>query len=354
MTTNTIQRAVWGFALLMSAVPAQAQQPQVPQEVNWATKMFEKTSHNFGVVARGADTRYRFAIKNIYLETVHIQSVTTSCGCTAAKPSQDTLQSRETAYIEITMDTRKFEHQKDSAITVVFDAPQYTTVRIPVSAYIRSDVVLTPGAAQFGPISKGVEQTRKISIAYAGREDWSIREVVNKNPNLQVKLQEAGRGGGRVSYDLIVSIKPDTLVGELREQLNLITDDANSPQIPILVEARVEAEFTVNPEVVSFGVLQPGEKKTVNVVMRGKKPFTIGKIESEKSSAFEIRMPQEPRLIHVLPLTVTAPAQPGTLDEQFTATIAGSNDLIQFKAYGKIVPAPSQAPTSTSAARVSP
>src|SRR5207249_2975864 len=99
----------------------------------------EKTSHNFGVVARGADTRYRFAVKNVYQETVHIASVRTSCGCTAAKPNQDTLLSRETAYIEVTMDTRKFEHQKDSSITVLFDAPFTAEVRLPISAYIRSD-----------------------------------------------------------------------------------------------------------------------------------------------------------------------------------------------------------------------
>ena len=49
---------------------------------------------------------------------------------------------------------------------------------------------------------------------------------------------------------------------------------------PLLVEGKVESEFTVNPEVVSFGSLSPGEKKTINVVVRGRKPFAIEKIES--------------------------------------------------------------------------
>ena len=350
MMTTRIQRVVWAIALLVGTGSVQA------QEVNWATRMFEKTSHNFGVVARGADTRYRIAVKNVYVETVHIATVQTSCGCTAAKPSQDTLVSGETAYIEIVMDTRKFEHLKQSRVTVVFDAPQPASVVIPVEVWIRTDVVLTPGAVEFGPLAKGAEETRKLSIAYAGRPDWTIRDVQNKNPNLLVKLQETGRGAGRVNYDLIVTVKPDTPVGEFREQLSLLTDDANSPQIPVMVEGRVESEYTVNPDVVSFGVLIPGEKKTVNVVMRGKKPFKIEKIESEKTSAFEVRMPQEPRLIHVLPLTVTAPAEAGTLDEQFTVTIGGTDVSVQFKAYGKIVPAPAQTSTSTpaAAARISP
>jgi hypothetical protein len=336
---------VCAFVLLFSALPVQA------QDQGWAEKLFDKLNHDFGVVARGADARYRLAITNRYVQTVHIANVRTSCGCTAAKPSQDTLLSRESAYIELTMDTRKFTHQKDSTVTVVFDAPLYAEVRIPVRAFIRTDVVLTPGSAEFGSIPKGAEQTRKISVAYAGRDDWQIREVVSKNPNIAVKLDETARGEGRVSYELTVSIKGSAPIGDLRDQLTLLTDDAGNPQIPVLIEARVEPEFVVSPNTLSFGVLNPGEKRTVNIVIRGKKPFAIEKIESEKTSVFEARLPQDSRVIHVLPITLTAPSEAGAIDETFTVTIPGSTDIVQFRAYGKIAgtgpaPAPEVAPTT--------
>ena len=46
----------------------------------WAEKMFEKTTHDFGVVARGSDSSYRLKLKNLYNKTVHIQEVRTTCG----------------------------------------------------------------------------------------------------------------------------------------------------------------------------------------------------------------------------------------------------------------------------------
>jgi hypothetical protein len=107
-----------------------------------------------------------------------------------------------------------------------------------------------------------------------------------------------------------------------------------------MVTGRIEADYSVSPELVSLGVLNPGERKTVNVVVRGKKPFAIEKIESEKTSGtFEVRLPQSSKLgnTYVLPLTVIAPDQPGTLTEDFTVTIAGSSEPVTFKAYGKIV-----------------
>jgi len=317
------------------------------QDTAWAEKMFEKMSHDFGVVAKGADARYRLAITNKYVQTVHISNVRTSCGCASASASVDTLQSRETGYIDISMDTRRFENEKKSTVIVTLDAPLYAEIRIPVQVFIRTDVVLIPGAAEFGAVPRGKDQDRKISVAYAGRNDWQIKNVINKNSHLEARVVETSRSNGRVNYDLHVHLKPGAPIGDLRDQIVLVTDDPSAPQIPVLVEARVEAEFTVNPDVVSFGVLNPGEKKTMNVVVRGRKPFNIEKIESEKiSGAFEVRLPQDARVIHVLPLTFTAPADGGTVNEEFTITIPGEAEPVHFRVYGKVNSATADAQNS--------
>jgi hypothetical protein len=328
------QMLLIGLAVLVCGARAHA------QDTGWAAKMFEKLDHDFGVVARGADARYRLKITNKYLQPVHIASVTTSCGCTAAKPSKDTLASLEAAYVEITMDTRKFTHQKDSSVTIVIDQPLYAEVRIPIKAYIRTDVVLSPGGAEFGGVTRGADAERKIAIAYAGRGNWKVKEVISKNPNVTAKVVETRRDAANVNYDLVVTVKGSAPVGELRDQLTLVTDDAGNPYIPVLVEGRVEAEYSVNPEVVSLGSLAPGESKTVNVVVRGKKPFAIEKIESEKTvGAFEVRLPKETKALHVFPLTVIAPTEPGTLSEEFSVTITGSSQPVMFKVYGKVTEA---------------
>lgn len=304
----------------------------------WAEKMFEKREHDFGVVAKGADARYRIKITNLYKEAVHIASVTTSCGCTAAKPSKDSLASRETAYVEIVMDTRKFSHQKDSSVTIVIDQPQHAEVRIPIHAYIRTDVVLTPGGAEFPPLTQGEEKEYKIDVSYAGRGDWKIKNVVSKNPNVTAKVVETRRDATNVNYSLLVTVKGSAPLGELRDQLTLVTDDAGNPYIPVLVSAKIDPEYVINPDIVSFGNLTPGEKKTVNVVVRGKKQFAIEKIESEKSAGtFEVRLPKDANKTHVVALTVIAPNEPGAMDEQLSVTIAGRSEPVTFKAQGKVV-----------------
>ncbi|HID22304.1 MAG TPA: hypothetical protein EYP14_07875 [Planctomycetaceae bacterium] len=136
---------------------------------------------------------------------------------------------------------------------------------------------------------------------------------------------------------MIVTLKPTAPPGVFRSQVILVTDDRNGSRVPVLVEARIEAEYTVMPAVVSLGILQPGETKTVNVVVKGRKPFKIEKIECEVGEpTFKVRLPKTARTVHVLPLTVVAPEKPGTIAETFTLTIAGASAAVTFKAYGKV------------------
>ncbi len=307
------------------------------QELTWAEKMFEKLSHDFGVVARGSDVSYRFKITNIYKPTLRIASVRTTCGCSAAKPSKNTLASLEVAYVDVTMDTRLFIRRKDSHLIVTFEKPHEAEVQIPVTVYIRTDVVLDPGSVNFGAVDQKVGGQRKIGVAYAGRDDWKIKEIRNNNKHLDAMVVETDRGGGNVHYDLLVTLKPSVPVGEFRELLLLITDDPNSPQVPVLVEARVETDVTVTPDVVSLGVLVIGRPKTVNVVVQGKIPFTIDNVECGSDSGdFKVQLPTKARLVHVLPLTITPPNKLGTFRDEFSVTITGRAEPVKFKVYGKV------------------
>ncbi len=308
------------------------------QDAAWADKMFDKAKLEFGSVARGADTRAKLTITNKYLEDVHIQSITSSCGCAqVGKPGKDTLKSLESTEFEVTINTRQYTGDRN----VGRDCDVRPAVLRPGAysgARVHSDRRgHRTGGAEFGAIASGAGAEKTLNITYAGRDSWKIVRIDAKNPHVAYKLVETGRGGGRVQYGLTVQIKPEAPVGELRDQLVLHTDDAGNPTIPVLVEAKVEAEYVVNPEVVSFGLVAAGTKKPVNVVIRGRKPFQIEKIESEKTAgAFEVRLPQDARTIHVLPLTFVAPAAGGEVSEMFTVTIAGTGQTVTFRAFAKV------------------
>ena len=101
MQRNVVTVVVMGLMTLAVGSQIRADDPL------WAHKMFDKLEHDFGVVPSNADLKFRLKITNLYKETVHISNVSSSCGCTAGKPSKDTLGSEEVAWLDLSMDSRR-------------------------------------------------------------------------------------------------------------------------------------------------------------------------------------------------------------------------------------------------------
>lgn len=347
--------------LWCSASPtlAQLSQPSVVpsptgRTLNWAERMFSELKHDFGNVAKGADARHHITIKNLYEEEVRVLNVGTTCGCTAAKPDKELLRTGEVATIEVQMNTVKFSRQKNSNVDVTLsftDKQGLTsskTIRIPISAYIRPDVVIEPGGVNFGSVDVGAGAEQRVRVSYAGRSDWHITRVETASPYLQAQAVETSRSAGTVRYDLIVRVTPQAPLGQLLDKVTLHTDDQASPTVPVLVEAKVEPDIVVTPSIVTLGAaLKPGEEKTYTVVLKGKKPFTIEKIECNSAhECFKVRMSQDAKAVHVLPLTFSPPDVPGSFEEEFTITVAGRPEPLVLKAQGTIIATTTSAQTA--------
>ncbi len=322
--------------LMMSSASVFAQE----KELNWAEKMFSELKYDFGSVARGADVRHDIIITNIYKEDIEIVNVGTTCGCTAATPDKKLLKTHEKARINVEMNTKKFMRQKDSNVdvTVRFNGVHTKTIRVPISAYIRPDVVVTPGNAEFGSVEFGNGSERTIDISYAGRDDWTIKDVRIGNDHIKAELKQMARGGGQVSYQLVVRLDNSAPMGTINDQIVLVTDDAKSLEVPIRISGRVEPDIVIAPASFPLGKLTPGEQKTFNVVVRGKHNFTIAGIQCDDNpDCFEVmQLSKEAKSVHVLPLRVTAPMTPGDFKENFTLTIDGRPTPLTFTAEGLI------------------
>jgi len=326
--------------LLLAASPAVAQE--------WARKMFETTSHNFGAIARGAKAEYEFVLSNIYIEDVHIAGVRSSCGCSRASIKKPLVKTYEKGAIVASINTRAFYGSKGATITVTLDKPFYAEVQLHVQSYIRTDVVLHPGSVVLGTIEEGTPLEKKLAINYAGRDDWQILEVRSDNPHIAGEVVETSRGGGQVSYELVVRIDGSLPLGYVHDHLLLITNDRNATQVPVLVEGRVASAITVSPSSLFMGVVEPGQRVTKTLVVRGKKPFRIVSVKCD-GDCFEFDAFDEktPKTLHLIPVTFVAGDNPGKV----TRTIRIETDIGQeaaprLPAYAVVSPPKPSEPAS--------
>jgi hypothetical protein len=253
--------------------------PAVAQD--WARKMFAETDHEFGVVARGSDTVFKFPVTNIYKDDVVLESVRSSCGCTSADLEHPIIKSFETGYVVAKFNTRTFTGIHSATLTVQISKPYPAQVQVRVHGNIRGDVVFEPGSVEFGQVDQGTSQEKKVSISYAGRSGWNVDDVRSSSDYLEAELVQRERNGGRVVYDLVTRLRDSAPAGFLKTQLVLVTNDASNPRIPLEVSADVRPELTVAPDTIVLGDVQQGNSVTKKVLVRGKRPFRIVEVKCE-------------------------------------------------------------------------
>ncbi|MDX1948162.1 MAG: DUF1573 domain-containing protein [Pirellulaceae bacterium] len=289
-----------GLAILLGAIAASAVDAK-----EWAQKMFTTTSHDFGNVARGSKSEFVFEIQNPYEEDVHIVDVKTSCGCTTPTITRPTLKTWEKGAIIATLNTKAFVGPRTSTLTVVIDKPFYAEVQLSIAGNIHSDIDFQPGSVLFGEVQQGAPAEQEIAITHRGRTDWQIVDVRSVNTHLEVELSDARRVAGGVMYKMLVRLKEDAPAGAIFDTLNLVTNDDRLPSVSLPVEGRVVPPLAISPSTLFFGMMQPGQTVTKQMVVTGKQPFRITAIRCD-DPAFQFRATDTVKKVHLIPVTFTA------------------------------------------------
>lgn len=299
------------LATLVLAPAAHAQQ--------WARDMFDKVDHDFGDVARGSDTVYRFEVTNKYKEDIRLLSVRSSCGCTSPSvETKDWITTWDKGYVLAKFNTRTFTGIHSATLTVDIEvkSPKVSTyrgqVQLRVHGNIRGDVVFEPGAIEFGEVQQGETLEKRVTVTHSGRSGWKIEDVRSASDNLEVELTERQRSGGRVVYELLARLKEGATPGLVKEQLAIVTNDSRSRRVPIDVQGRIIPEISVAPAHLVFGKVAEGDSATKRLIVRGKTPFRIVSIEC-KDDCFQFTTDEDSKERHIVTVAFAAGAKPGDM-----------------------------------------
>ncbi len=248
---------------------------------SWADRLFPESRHDFGPVPRGAKVKHDFVLVNHLSEAVTILGLRPSCGCTSGRASTSVVGPGETAVIEAQMDTRNFVGVKSTIlyVSLVTASGREAETGLGVSSTILSDIVLNPGSIDFGAVLRGQTPSRELTIDRINLEGWRVHRMVSGSRVLGAQLVETSRKGGSVSYTLTVSLKADAPAGPIRDEIRILSNDPETPSIPVMVTALVRGELTAAPSVLSMGAVHSASGVQGRFVIRGSKPFVIQSIE---------------------------------------------------------------------------
>ena len=169
---------------------------------------------------------------------------------------------------------------------------------------ILSDVVLNPGSVDFGTVARGQSPSSILTIERVGKPDWKVVKMVSTSKVLAASLQETRRSGnGEVGYRLTVGLRPEASAGLIRDEIRLMTNDPETPSIPVLVTGMIQDDLSATPALLALGGVTSIAGVQGKFIVRGSKPFAIARVEG-LGDGFDLKATDPGRKpLHVLTLT---------------------------------------------------
>ncbi len=99
----------------------------------------------------------------------------------------------------------------------------------------------------------------------------------------------------------------------------------------------VISDLTVSPSSLMLGILQPGQKVTKQIVLKGKQPFRVTAIECD-APGFSFPSISEAKTVHLIPVTFVAGKDPVKLTEKIIIrTDLEEHKLVELPAFGQVL-----------------
>lgn len=325
-----MKRAIWGL-LAIWFLPGFARADDSPA-TPWANKFFAGKEpppvvvHDFGTVPWGTTLTHRFSMTNIYAVPMQIMAdPSVSCNqCTRIVRYTQKLEPRETGFIDVELDARRFQGAKAVTIQATFGGNRngqkfQSTAVLQIRAFARTDVQINPGQVVFGTVAQGKQLEQTVEIQYSGQQiNWQITGIDDSNaPNVKMAVQRVGQGRGMITYRLTATLKPDAAAGVLQDQIVLKTNDTTGPLLTVPVSGVVQAPLAVVQGMeVRLDAIPVGQEITKILTLRSVKPFRIVKVEGE-GEGLSVRF--QPITNAIQPVVITfKPTQPGELKRKLT------------------------------------
>jgi len=198
---------------------------------------FDRDIWDFGKVKQGATLTYEFSFKNDGGTKLNIKNVETSCGCTAALVSANTVDPGQEGKVKVSFNATGYSGTVAKYIYVDSDDPDQPRFQLKITANVEvppsARIDLNPYAQEVGLLLEGEDVEAKLTLANKGELELQV-ECNQKSASFFA-------GSKAVTFPLRIAAGKDVAltlkmalpnrVGVLREYVVLRSNDPQRPSL---------------------------------------------------------------------------------------------------------------------------
>lgn len=275
---------------------------------------------DFGSAINGVPVKHVFRLKNVGTAPLIIGAVQTSCGCTAAQPTKNTVAPGEESDIAVTFDTRADKGPATRTITVFTNDPKHQQLSLTLKGDIKVQVEAVPSPVAFGNVKHGTEQVREVTVTdLTGGKDFKIESISNSNKD--IKATAHARSDGKPGAELEIALLKSMPPGPFNDIVKVSTSRA---PVEVAVYGTIVGDLTVNPPQVSFGIVphHASVLRTIRLTNSADRVVNVVGVSSTNQSVTAAVEPVTPGRVY----RITLQLRPNTPDGKLLGTVAIKTD----------------------------
>jgi hypothetical protein len=239
--------------------------------------------------------------------------------------------------IKATFRSKGAQGKIKKAITVQTNDPRNKTVRLSIAGEVVTDVMVTPRYLNFKNVDKGnLPDPLQLEVKVREGAGLKIEEVKVDNP--YILLEEKKRSETNATY--AVSLADNVPIGRVAGKVHVLSNSKKNPRMQVHCYAFVQGSVRLSPQVVSFGVIRPGEPSSREITLSGKQgnAFTVDKVSaSTDAMTTEILTDEEGARYRVRVTYDPGENTKGRVSERLTIVVKGREvETLAIPVYGNI------------------
>lgn len=217
---------------------------------------FEKPDFNFGQIFKGQKVEHVFEFENRGKDVLNIGRVKTSCGCTAAILTNNTIPPGKTGEIRATFHSRSFTGKVTKSISVISNDPERPSYKLTISGEIIEDVIIRPKNINFGTVHIDEKTDKTITIKSQTKTDFKIKKITPSKPFINASITEEKNG----EYVIKVALENNPEIGRFSGGIVLETNSRIQKKVVVPLFGEIVGDIITYPKKIYYGYVASGKE----------------------------------------------------------------------------------------------
>ena len=225
---------------------------------------FENSDFNFGQIYKGQKIEHIYKFENRGKGILNIGKVKTSCGCTAAILTNNTIPPGKTGEIKATFNSGSYRGNVTKSISVISNDPDHPSYKLTISGKIIEDVIIKPKNINFGSVYLGEKANKTVTIKSQKKPDFKIKTIRPSKQFINASIIEEKNG----EYIIKVALKDNHKIGRFSGGIYLETNSPIQKKVNIPFFGEVVGDITTYPKRIYYGITTEGKELTQKLFVK--------------------------------------------------------------------------------------